>query len=92
MLFQLSLLLRSSRGMLFQLSLLLPSFRDIRGPNSDPAVSFGFAEFDPTVPFGLLVLPILIFPFAHAERSWLWILLKLSPHVVGARKEAGNFR
>ena len=34
----------------------------------------------------------LVFPFAHAERSWMWILLELSPHVIGARKKAANFR
>ena len=28
-----------------------------------------------------------VFPFAPAERSWVWILLELSPHVGGAQKK-----
>ena len=28
-----------------------------------------------------------VFPFALAERSWVWILLELSPHVGGAQKK-----
>ena len=28
-----------------------------------------------------------VFPFALAERSWVWILLELSPHVGGLRKK-----
>ena len=29
-----------------------------------------------------------VFPFALAERSWVWILLELSPHVGGAKKKS----